>query len=322
MLLSILAIVAGLAALVWTADRFVVGASAIAANLGVSPIVIGLTIVGFGTSAPEMFVAGIAAWQGAPAMGIGNAVGSNIANIALVLGFTALISPLDVRSETLRREFPVLMVTTLVALGLSLDGRLGRIDGIILFSFMGLILYWMVSLGLRTRSTDPMQMEYAAEMPERMSMLKAVGWFLIGLAGLLISSRILVWGAVDIAKTFGVSDLVIGLTIIAVGTSLPELAASAMSAWKKEYDIAIGNIIGSNMFNILVVLAIPGMIEPDALPPDLITRDFPVMIGLTVLLFVFSYGIRRPGRLSRFDGGLLFGAFLAYQGLLYIDALK
>jgi len=322
---SFLAVAGGFVLLVWGADRFVTGAAATARNLGVSPLIIGLTIVGFGTSAPEMLVSAMAAWAGNPGIAIGNALGSNIANIGLVLGLTALITPLAVRSETLRREFPILfavMMLTLILLG---DGNLSRMDGLILLAGFGLMMYWLVSLGLRERACDPaqqacdpMQQEFADEIPTDMATGRALFWVGLGLAILLLSSRLLVWGAVNIAQYYGVSDLIIGLTIVAIGTSLPELAASITGALKGEHDIAIGNVLGSNMFNLLAVLGLPGLIHPLATPADVMSRDFPVMFGFTVMLFGFAYGFRGQGRLNRLEGGILLAGFTAYMGLLFV----
>ena len=325
MSLFIAAVIAGFLLLVWGADRFVAGAAATARNLGVSPLIIGLTIVGFGTSAPEMLVSGVAAWQGNPGLGIGNAVGSNITNIGLVLGATALVYPLSVHSQVLSREFPILFAVTLFALVLFLDHEFGRLDGLLLLGGMVVMIYWMVATGLRSREegaaagaeADPMAEEYEAEIPADMSSGRAATWLVIGLLILLGSSKLLVWGAVGIAQAFGVSDLVIGLTIVAIGTSLPELAASVMGALKNEHDVAIGNIIGSNMFNLLAVLGLAGAIQPSVVGPEVLTRDFMVMIGLTIALFATAYGFRGAGRINRFEGALLLAAWLGYQGYIY-----
>jgi len=312
--------------LVWSAERFVHGAAGLARNLGVSPLVIGMTIMGFGTSAPEMLVAGMAASGGNPSMGIGNALGSNIANIALVLGITALIMPLTVDSGILRREFPVLFAITLLAGGLMLDGDLSTSDGGILLGSTALLLVWMVWLGKRSQIpsttgevavTEPLSSDFENEIPTGLSTGQAIFWAVIGLVALVLSSKLLVWGAVDIARDLGISDLIIGLTIIAVGTSLPELAASVMSALKGEDDMAVGNIIGSNMFNLLAVLALPGLIAPSVLAPEVMQRDFPVVLALTVALFLMAYGFKGPGRINRLEGGLLvvaFGAYMAWLG--------
>jgi cation:H+ antiporter len=316
--LSTIAVISGFALLVWGADRFVVGASATARNLGVSPLIIGLTIVGFGTSAPEMLVSAIAAASGNPNLGIGNALGSNITNIGLVLGITALVTPLAVHSETLKREFPILFAIMVVALLLLVDSKMDRLDGIILLSGMGVMLYWMTSLGLRERKVgDPMESEYIDEIPAHMPMAQAMLWLVVGMAVLLGSSRMLVWGSVNIAQWFGISDLVIGLTIVAIGTSLPELAASVISALKGEHDIAVGNVLGSNMFNLLAVLGMPGLIMPATTPPELLSRDFPAMIGLSIALFAMGYGFLRPGHITRAEGGILLSGYIVYMGLLY-----
>jgi cation:H+ antiporter len=315
---SFLAIIAGFALLVWGADRFVIGASATARNLGVSPLIIGLTIVGFGTSAPEMLVSAMAAWAGNPNIGIGNALGSNITNIGLVLGITALVTPLSVRSETLKREFPLLFAVMLIALALLLDGQMDRFDGVILLIGMACLIYWMVALGLRERrNADPMSNEFNEEIPAHMPMNRAIFWLVLGMVVLLGSSRLLVWGSVNVAQWFGISDLIIGLTIVAIGTSLPELAASVMSALKGEHDIAVGNVLGSNMFNLLAVLGMPGLIHPAATPPELMSRDFPTMIGLTIALFIMGYGFLKPGHVTRVEGALLLLGYLAYLGMLY-----
>lgn len=318
LLTSALAIAAGFALLVWGADRFVIGASATARNLGVSPLIIGLTIVGFGTSAPEMLVSAMAAWSGNPNMGIGNALGSNITNIGLVLGITAMVTPLSVHSDTLKREFPLLFAVMLIALALLLDGEMNRYDGIILLTGMASLIYWMVALGIRERrDADPMAGEYTDEIPAHMPMKLAIFWLVLGMVVLLGASRLLVWGSVNVAQWFGVSDLVIGLTIVAIGTSLPELAASVMSALKGEHDIAVGNVLGSNMFNLLAVLGMPGLIHPAPIPPELMSRDFPMMIGLTIALFVMGYGFLKPGHVTRGEGALLLVGYLAYLGMLY-----
>jgi cation:H+ antiporter len=317
LLLSYFAVILGFVFLVWGADRFVHGAAATARNLGVSPMIIGLTIVGIGTSAPEILVSAMAAWQGNPALGIGNAIGSNIANIDLVLGTTALVTPLAVKSETLRREYPIMFSIMLLALVLLLDGELSRLDGWILLAGLGLMILWMVQQGLR-RDHDPMEDEFEQEIP-RISTPIAIFWLGLGLVLLLGSSRALVWGAVNIAQAMGISDLVIGLTVVAIGTSLPELAASVMSALRKEPDIAIGNVIGSNMFNLLAVLGLPGVIKPHVLEPEVLSRDFPTMIGLSIALFAMAYGFKGDGRLNRWEGLLLLLAYFGYLGWLYLS---
>jgi len=327
MLLSALAVAGGFVVLVWGADRFVVGSAVTARNLGVSPIIIGLTIVGFGTSAPEVLVSAIAAHHGNPFLAIGNALGSNITNIALVIGATAVVRPLRVRSETLRREFPILLAVMLGVLALLLDGRLDRTDGLLLAAGLCAYLFWAVRTGIRTRrcgpgeteACDPLAEEVQQELPEAMSTAAALAWIAVGAAALLGSSRVLVWGAVNLATALGISDLVIGLTVVALGTSLPEMAASVTSALKNEHDIAIGNVIGSNIFNLLAVLGAPALIRPGAFDRAVVVRDYPVMIGLSLLLLLMAYGFRgRPGRVNRLEGALLLCAYGAYTSFLFL----
>ena len=319
MLLDIFAILVGFAFLIWSADFFVDGASAVARNLGISPLLIGLVIVGFGTSAPEMLVAAFASSDGAPGLAIGNALGSNITNIALVLGVTAILVPLRVHSGILKRELPILMAIMLVILLMLMDSVLGLIDGIVLVIGLFLVMGWLGKQATK-ETTDPMSQEFEDELPATMSMTKASFMLVIGLLVLLGSSKLLVWGATNIAVALGISDLIIGLTIVAIGTSLPELAATIMSAYKKEHDIALGNIIGSNIFNMLGVLAFPAIIAPGALPEGVLERDLPWTIGLTLLLFILAYGFKSGGYLSRFKGAIFLGCFIAYETVLYLSA--
>lgn len=319
MLIDCVAIIAGFILLIWSADRFIVGAAATARNFNVPPLIIGLTIVGFGTSAPELMVAGFASFDGSPAMAIGNALGSNITNITLVLGICALITPLNVHSRIIKKELPILMFVTLLALALMRDMTLSRFDGVVLLSLLCALMWWFTLQGLKNEGNEILTDEYIEEFPDKMSAPRAFFWLIAGLILLTISSKILVWGAVNIATSFGVSELIIGLTIIAVGTSLPELAASITSALKNEHDIALGNVVGSNLFNTLGVLAIPGLIKPGALQEDILYRDIPVVLILTIALFIMAYGFRGEGRINRFEGGLLLSAFIAYQILLFLS---
>jgi len=319
MLLSIVAVIAGLVLLVWSADRFVFGASATAADLGVSPMIIGLVIIGFATSSPEMLVAGFAAYQGNPGLGIGNAVGSNIANIALILGFAAVLRPLVCGSGLLRRELPLLFAVTVVAVLLMLDAVLSVIDGLLMVLGLLLALGYLLRQAIRQRDPDdPLTAEISENIPVETPLAHAVFWLLVGLVLLMLSSRMLVWGGVNIATALGVSDLVIGLTIVAVGTSLPELAAAAASVLKREYDLVLGNVIGSNIFNTLAVLGISALISPGPIPGEVLTRDLPVMGALTLLLLpIMAQRRGRPGVIGRAEGVLLLSCFLAYEGWLF-----
>lgn len=316
MLLPILAIVFGLILLVWSADRFVDGASSTARHFGMPPLLIGMVVVGFGTSAPEMLVSALAASQGNPGIALGNAYGSNITNIALILGVTALISPIAVHSQVLRKELPILMAVTVLAAWQIWDGELTRLDALVLVAVFASLMGWTIRQSLH-QPTDALAKEVAQEQPtEPMPLKRALMWLGVGLVLLIVSSRILVWGAISIAQSLGVSDLIIGLTIVAVGTSLPEFASSIIAARKGEHDIAIGNIIGSNLFNTLAVVGIAGLIGPLAVGPEVFSRDIMVMAGLTLLLFVFGYGLRGPGRINRLEGGALLAAYMVYTGYL------
>ena len=319
MLPALLAIAAGLALLVWSADRFVEGSAVTARHFGMPPLLIGMVVVGFGTSAPEMVVSALAASQGNPGLALGNAYGSNITNIALILGITAIISPIAVHSQVMRKELPILAGITLLAIWQLLDGSLSRLDAVGLLLTFAALLGWSIWAGMK-KPQDALALEVSAELDERvMPIRNAVFWLVAGLVLLIISSRILVWGAVDLATAFGVSDLIIGLTIVAIGTSLPELASSVIAARKGEHDLALGNILGSNMFNTLAVVGIAGMIAPMEVAGDVLVRDLPVMAGLTFALFALGYGFRGPGRINRVEGALLITAFVAYTLYLLIS---
>jgi len=316
MTLAFFAVLFGLALLVWSADRFVDGASSTARHFGMPPLLIGMVIIGFGTSAPEMVVSTLAAWQGNPGLALGNAYGSNIANIALILGLTALISPLAVHSQVLRKELPILTAITALAAWQLWDGDITRTDALILLGVFGGLMAWTIRQGMQQKA-DAFGSEVEQELNVRgMPLRRAIVWLVLGLALLIVSSRILVWGAVEIAHGFGVSDLIIGLTIIAVGTSLPELASSIIAAGKGEHDIALGNIIGSNLFNTLAVVGVAGMIRPLAAAPEVFNRDMLVMTTLTLSLFIIGYGFRGPGRINRIEGAVLLACYVGYTGYL------
>lgn len=316
MALAILAIVAGLALLVWSADRFVDGAATTARYAGMPPLLIGMVIVGFGTSAPEMVVSALAASDGNPGLALGNGYGSNITNIALILGLVAVISPITVHSQVLRKELPILAAVTLLAGWQLWDGQLTRLDALVLLLVFAGVMTWSVVQGMRNRG-DSLATEMDTELSTQTMPLKlAVTWLVVGLALLIVSSRILVWGAVTIAQGLGVSDLVIGLTIVAIGTSLPELASSLIAIRKNEHDIALGNVLGSNLFNTLAVVGIAASISPLSVAPEVLYRDWALMAGLTVALFVFGYARKKQGRISRLEGALLLCSFFAYTGYL------
>ncbi|WP_394221687.1 calcium/sodium antiporter [Alteromonas gracilis] len=317
MLLNIVIFLVGLIVLSWSADRFVYGASALAKNIGISPMMIGLTIVAMGSSAPEIVVSAIASANGNMNTAVGNALGSNITNVALVLGITALVKPLLVSSTTLRRELPALLVISLIALGFLFDGELRSYEGIILLGLFIFVLAMMAWLSLQVDKEDPLVAETADEIPKGVSNTSALIWIGVGLIVLPLSAHFLVNSAVEIARYMGISDLVIGLTIIALGTSLPELAASIAGVLKGEDDLALGNIIGSNIFNLLAVLGMPGLIAPGTLDPDVYNRDMYVMLGLTLLLFLFSFDLIGKRTISRTNGFTLLACFIGYQFWLF-----
>jgi cation:H+ antiporter len=316
MTLAFIALVLGLILLVWSADRFVEGAASTARYFGMPPLLIGMVIVGFGTSAPELSVSALAASQGNPGIALGNAYGSNITNIALILGLTALLSPITIHSQVLHKELPILLVVTLVAAWQLRDGAITRLDALLLLVLFGSLMAWTIWQGLRNKA-DSMGSEMAQELQLRgLPLSRALVWLSVGLLLLILSSRILVWGAVEIARGFGVSDLIIGLTIVAIGTSLPELASSLIAIRKGEHDIALGNVLGSNLFNTLAVVGIAGTIHPMTVGPEVLSRDVSVMGGLTLSLFVIGYGFRGPGRINRIEGLLLLVCFFAYTAYL------
>ncbi|SJL83240.1 calcium/sodium antiporter [Vibrio palustris] len=324
MLLSIAAIIAGFIILVWSADRFVMSASATARYAGMPPLLIGMVIVGFGTSAPEMVVSAMAALQGAPSLALGNALGSNIVNISLVLGLTALIAPLSVRSKIVSKELPILLFITL-CLGVMLwDNSLTHLESWILLAGFFVFVAWSIYSGLRGGDDSMAQEADLEPQTTEMSLKKALIWLVFSLALLIGSSRLLVYGAVDIAHAMGVSDLMIGLTVIALGTSLPELAATVIAARKGEHDLALGNILGSNMFNILAVIGIAGVIHPvDNIGPEIFWRDWMTMLAVTVVLLMTAISIKgRPGRINRVEGAVLLIFYLMYNGYLISSVLQ
>ncbi|MGD9638463.1 MAG: calcium/sodium antiporter [Alphaproteobacteria bacterium] len=321
MLWAMVAVLAGLVILVWSADRFVDGAASVARHLGMSPLLIGMVIVGFGTSAPEMLVSAISAWQGNPGIAIGNAYGSNITNIALILGFTAVVSPIAISSSVLKKELPLVTLFALVAGFQAWDSKITTLEAVILLLVFLCFMIWTIFEGMRQKD-DALSKEMDGELKqEKISQKKAWLYLVIGLVLLLASSRVLVWGAVSIAQMLGVNDLVIGLTVVAVGTSLPELASSIAAARKKESEIVVGNILGSNIFNTLAVVGIAGAIKPIDMDKELIIRDIPVMTMLTAVLFIMGYGFKKAGSISRIEGAILLFSYIAYVSFLIMGTI-
>lgn len=322
MLLSIAILIAGFVGLVWSADRFVFGAAALAKNYGIPTLIIGLTIVAMGSSAPEMMVSAQAALAKQTDTAVGNAVGSNITNILLVLGITALLRPLSVSSSTLKREMPVVMLVSLGAWYILSDNYLAFGEGIALMVSFFIFIAAVTIISIKQSKAanaehDPFVDEACDEVPDNVRTPIALMWLVIGMAILPISSHFIIESATDIAKLFGISDLVIGLTIIAIGTSLPELAACVAGVLKNEDDLALGNIIGSNIFNLLAVLSLAGIINPSSVDPAVSSRDILIMLGATAALIAMSLSIRGSRRINRVEGGLLLVAFLGYQYLIF-----
>ncbi len=316
MTLAFVAVVVGLALLVWSADRFVDGAASTARHFGMPALLIGMVVVGFGTSAPEMVVSALAASQGSPGIALGNAYGSNITNIGLILGLTALITPIAVNSRVLRKELVILSAVTALAAWQLRDGDITRLDAVVLLVVFAGLMGWTISQGLR-RKSDALGREMEQVLDDdAVPIRRAVYWLVVGLALLIASSRLLVWGAVEIAEGFGVSDLIIGLTVVAVGTSLPELASTIIATRRGEHDIAIGNILGSNMFNTLAVVGIAGAIHPLIVGPEVLSRDVLVMAVLTLSLFGIGYRFLRPARINRVEGAVLLAGYVGYTGYL------
>lgn len=336
MILSIAAVIVGLLVLVWSADKFVDGAVGIAKFCGMSTLLIGMVIVGFGTSAPEMVVSALSAMQGNPELALGNAYGSNIANIALILGVTAVIMPVLVKRDALKRDLPILLVVTALTIGLLLDGNVSRVDGVILLLVFAAVMGFNIwsERHSKKKATGEVVCDSAeseTETSEPVSLGKSIFWLVLGLVLLVLSSRALVWGACDIARALGVSDLLIGLTIVAVGTSLPELASSIVAARKGEDDLAFGNIVGSNLFNTLAVVGIAATISPmQSFDANVLVRDLPVMAVLTVLLLLFGLPTRiskigpdgkRIGRINHIEGAVFLTAYIGYLVFLIVQAM-
>ncbi|MCQ2106784.1 MAG: calcium/sodium antiporter [Fibrobacter sp.] len=318
MILPIFAVIVGLVILVWSADKFVDGAVGVARFCGMSTLLIGMVVVGFGTSAPEMVVSALSALQGNPELALGNAYGSNIANIALILGVTALISPILVQRSVLKKDLPLLIGVTALSIILLMDGNVSRVDGFIFLGVFFAVMAFNIWKEKKSAAAEVPEESFSEEKP---SLGKSVMWLVLGMALLVGSSRALVWGAVEIARSFGVSDLLIGLTIVAIGTSLPELASSIAAARKGEDDLAVGNIIGSNLFNTLMVVGIASTIAPmETIEHQVITRDMPLMTALTVALFLLGFRRKGDGRINRIAGVVFLLVYVGYLGMLIADA--
>ncbi|MDH3531747.1 MAG: calcium/sodium antiporter [Gammaproteobacteria bacterium] len=322
MLGNSLEVIAGLVLLIWGADRFVHGAAATARNLGVAPLLIGLTVVAFATSAPEILVSIVAGLRGEPGLAIGNAIGSNIVNIGMVLGCVAVIRPIELRSATLRREMPALLAVTLLTVSLFLDSYLSRIDGLVMLTGLVIVMIWLARLGMRSAPSDPIQQDFEAEIPTDVRMPLAIFWLILGLATLLVGAQLLVDGASEIARLLGVSEIVIGIVLVAFGTSLPELAVSLVSAMKGEYGLAIGNIVGSNIFNLLAVIGTAAAIAPTPLEPSVLSLHVFVMVAFTLVLYAMTYDYEGKNELSRIEGAALLVAFIAYDSYVVMQNVR
>lgn len=312
----VLGLIVGFITLVWSADRFLSGAASTASHLGMPKMLIGLTVVAVGTSAPEILVAFAASLEGNHLLAVGNAIGSNIANIGLVLGITALIAPLPFSQTVLRAELPWLFGATVLALVLLFDLRLTPLDGLLLLAGLGFILYRLVHNQKIVGKEVSVSIEEELEDLPKMTQRRALSWLLVGLVALLVSAELLVWAATSIATALGVSDMIIGLTVVAIGTSLPELAATVGSAMKGHLDIAIGNVVGSNILNILAVLSIPALFGPTMIDSVGLWRDFGMMLALTMLLGFFAYAMDSQKVITRFEGAVMLIAWIGYNFLL------
>lgn len=316
-------LVVGLFLLIYSADKFIIGAAATASYLGVSSMVVGLIVIGFGTSAPEMVVSAIAAMKGNPGLALGNAIGSNITNIGLVLGVGIAFAPLLISSNTIKREMPILLFVTLFVLVLMFDGSQTRSDGLLLILSMFAMTVWMAWLGLsQSRKKDVLEEEIEAEMPQDVSKSAAALWLIFGMIMLPVASTLMVNGATTIAKMMGMSDVVIGLTIVALGTSLPELSATLACMKKNEHDLALGNIVGSNMFNLLGVLGISAAIKSYELPDEFLSTDYLVMLDLTLALVILSLiYVAKNKPIPRLFGFIFVISYCIYMYWLYQRSL-
>ncbi len=321
MFLAIMLLVIGLVLLVYGADRLVYGASVLSRFLGVPPVIIGMAVVGIGTSLPELVISVTATLNGQPDMAVGNVVGSNITNILLIIGSAALIHPLTVHSAILRRELPLMLLVTILCGFVLADSYLSYIDGIILLLAASLFTVFMLNIArlAHCEGNDPLTMEQLSELPQNSNNMVAILWLVLAFVVLPLSAKMIIDNAVVIARFFGLSELVMGLTVIAIGTSLPELATSLAGSLKGEDDIVLGNIISSNIFNALIVLGVPALFCPGEINPNVFQRDYWVMLVVSIILTVLC--LRRKYRIGRIAGVLLFCGFIAYLMLLFIPPL-
>lgn len=319
LLLPSLILLIGLALLVWSSDIFIDGAASFSKHMDISPLVIGVVVLGFGTSMPEVVVATLASLDDSPGLAIGNAIGSNIANIGLVLGITAIIAPIVVKSSILKRELPLLLFISFAAYALVLDKHLGFMDGVILAIALVVVMIWMIKANKSMDTSDPMVDETLQELEDHpeLTLKKSIVFLLGGLVILMISAKMMVWGAEEIAIAFNVPEVIIGLTIIAIGTSLPELAAAIAAARKNEADLMIGNIVGSNLFNILAVLAVPALLAPSVLDNEILNQDLPVMLAFTIAMLLLALPLLGKASINRAKGILLTACFVSYLVMLY-----
>lgn len=319
--MAITSLIIGFVLLIWSANKFIDGAAATAVHFGMSPLAVGMLIVGFGTSAPEILVSITAALDDAPILALGNGLGSNIVNSGLVIGITALITPIVVKSNIVRRELPLLIFVAMLLGFLIYDGDLTKVEAAILATGLLFMIGWSCYI-VYSNKNDVLTEELELEIPTHtMTLTTAIFWLACGLLVLFASSQILVWGAVQIATALKIDNLIIGLTVIAIGTSLPELAASVAAAKKGEHDIAIGNVVGSNLFNLLAVIGLAGVITPiPTLPSELFQRDWLTMMILTIALFFMAIGIAKQGRINRLEGSILLLIYFAHLYVLVTGA--
>ncbi|MCZ2723037.1 calcium/sodium antiporter [Marinomonas sp. 15G1-11] len=320
MLLFIAALISGLIILVISSDKFIEHSALVAEKLNISPIIIGLTLVALGTSAPEMVVSAIASLDDAPEIAIGNVLGSNIANVALVFGSTLFFSAISIKKGLATKEVPLLMFITVFVGALLYDLHLSFFDGVLL------IIAFIVVLTLLLRGSKNLEGELTEELPdaESTTLGRSLIIAIIGLLALIGSSKLLVWGAIGIAQIFGVSELIIGLTIVAIGTSLPELAASITSVKKGLHDIAIGNILGSNLFNLATVLPLPALLAPGAISSSVLHRDYLWVLGTTTMfcLLIIIFNTKKRSAIPKWVGLPLISGYFVYLFTLYQSSIS